>query len=142
MRTEEPLARPAGTGPVSAGLYGPGPQLRPTRPPAMTYITKLSLQSGDRAALEDAVATITETARRKGAALKGPHSRPPRELRVRLPQRWDATAEYPAWEYTVYERDLEIVGHDDLARRLATDDYPRAVHVSVEVERVTAAGGG
>jgi ribosomal protein S10 len=106
----------------------------------MTFVTKLRLRSGDREALDRVVEDIRSAAERKGAELKGPHSRPPDRLRVPQYRSLDAVAEYSAWDYTVYARDLEIVGHDDLARSIASRDFPSSIHVEVEVERVDPVG--
>jgi len=101
----------------------------------MTFVTRLTLQSGDRAKLDAVVADIKESARRKGAELKGPHPRPPRELRVPQYKSVAGDAAYPAWQYTVYARELEIVGHQEFARTAAGQASPSGVHVSVEVEQ-------
>ncbi|MFT4957219.1 MAG: small subunit ribosomal protein S10 [Halobacteriales archaeon] len=106
----------------------------------MTFVTKLRLRSGDREVLDRVVTDIRSRAERKGAELKGPHSRPPDRLRVPQYRSLDTVAEYPAWDYTVYARDLEIVGHDDLARSIASRDFPSSIHVEVEVERVDPVG--
>jgi ribosomal protein S10 len=108
----------------------------------MTFVTKLRLRSGDREVLDRVVEDIRSTAERKGAELKGPHSRPPDRLQVPQYKSLEAVAEYPGWDYTVYARDLEIVGHDDLARRIAGRDFPSSIHVEVEVERQNPLGEG
>lgn len=109
---------------------------------AMTFVTKLTLQSGDRAVLDEVVGDIRDTAERKGVELKGPHTHPPKELRVPLFETLSADAEYPPWNYTVYRREMEIVGHDDVARQIAGREYPSGVHVAVEVEQVNRLGKG
>jgi ribosomal protein S10 len=106
----------------------------------MTFVTKLLLQSGDQPVLERVVDDIQSTCRRKGAELTGPHSNPPMDRRVPQYKRLDADAEYPSWEYTVYERELEIHGHDDVARSIAQRAFPESIHVEVEVERVEPLG--
>ncbi|PSP77117.1 30S ribosomal protein S10 [Halobacteriales archaeon QS_1_68_20] len=106
----------------------------------MTFVTRLTLQSGDRAVLDDVVADIKATARRKGAELKGPHPRPPKELRIPQYKSVDGDAAFDPWSYTVYTRELEIVGHDEFARNVAGQDFPCGIHVSVEVERVRGVG--
>jgi len=106
----------------------------------MTFVTKLLLQSGDRPVLERVVDDMRSTCRRKGAELTGPHSNPPNSYRVPQYKGLDDDAEYSAWEYTVYERELEIHGHDDLAREVAQRSFPESIHVEVEVERVEPLG--
>lgn len=110
----------------------------------MPFVTHLTLQSGDRAALEGTVEEIKTAAERKGAAYKGPHSRPPRDLSVPQPRRLHADDErtFPSWEYTVFTRELEIHGHDDFARRVAVREFPSSVHVEAEIDQIHGAGRG
>lgn len=111
---------------------------------AMTFVTRLTLQSGDRAALDGLVDDIKATAERKGAALKGPHSHPPENLSV--PQHCrlhaDDDRRFDSWEYTVFTRELEIHGHDQLARDVASWEFPNSIHVEAEVEQIHGAGRG
>ncbi|GAB7018141.1 uS10/mL48 family ribosomal protein [Halostagnicola sp. A-GB9-2] len=104
----------------------------------MTFVTRLILQSGDRAALDGLVEDIKETAERKGAALKGPHSHPPERLSV--PQHCrlhnDDERRFSSWEYTVFTRELEIHGHDNLARNIASQNFPESIHIEAEVEQI------
>lgn len=104
----------------------------------MTFVTRIRLQSGNRPALEHVVDQIRSTAERKGAELRGPHSAPPDRLRV--PQykstTGDQSRQFRSWDYTVYTRQLEIVGHNDVARRVAEFDFPEGVHVEVELEQI------
>jgi ribosomal protein S10 len=108
----------------------------------MPFVTTLRLTSGDREVLEAVVADIAAAAARKGAEFKGPHPQPPTELRV--PQYADLrpgdTVE--PWNYSVYTRIVEIVGHDEFARSVAERDFPAAVHVSAEIEQVRPVGDG
>lgn len=108
----------------------------------MTFVTKLSLESGDRAALDGVVSDIKETCRRKGAELKGPHSEPPAEQSVPLYSRLDGkrASKTGTWQYTVYRRRLELYGHDDLARSIMERDFPDSVHVEAELEQVKPLG--
>jgi small subunit ribosomal protein S10 len=103
-------------------------------------VTRLTFQSGDRVALEAALEDIKAAAERKGAEFKGPHAHPPEEFRV--PQYKTAAADdaFEAWSYTVYERELDVVGHDDFAREVAGWDLPPGIHVSAEVEQVSGMG--
>jgi len=107
----------------------------------MTFVTTLSLTSGNRYVLDDVVEEIKADARRKGAEFKGPHPEPPEEYRVPQRRRLDADGEeFEPWQYTVYARTLRIVGHDQFARAVAGREYPEAVRVEAEVEHVTGAG--
>jgi small subunit ribosomal protein S10 len=103
----------------------------------MTFVTKLSLKSGDRAALDGAVSDIKETCRRKGAELKGPHSDSPEELKVPLYSKLDGDHDNKerTWKYTVYRRRVQLYGHDDLARSIMERDFPDSVHVEAELEQ-------
>lgn len=107
----------------------------------MTFVTRIQLQSGNRPALDRVVDEIRSTAERKGAELRGPHSAPPEHLRI--PQYKSTSGEqarqFQSWDYTVYTRQLEIVGHNDLARQVATFDFPEGVHVEAELEQVEMA---
>jgi small subunit ribosomal protein S10 len=105
----------------------------------MPFVTKLRLQSGDGNVLDSVVADIKADAERKGARLKGPHPKPPTELRVPQYKRVAADETFSLWSYTVYTRTLEIVGHDDFARSVAERPYPDRVHVTAEIEQVRSA---
>lgn len=103
----------------------------------MTYLTKLTLQSGDRVVLDQTVSDIKQFVARKGAEMKGPHPRPPETVSVSLRKHLDGTAgEFPPWTYTVYTRDIEIVGHNDVAREVASRAFPSSLYVTIEVEHV------
>ena len=102
----------------------------------MTFVTRLTLQSGDRAVLDDVVTDIKKVARRKGAELKGPHPRPPRTLHVPQRKTVSGNASFDEWEYTVYTREMEIFGHEGVARIVADRAFPAGVHLSVEIEQV------
>ena len=110
----------------------------------MTFVTRLTLQSGDRAALDGVVADIKQAAERKGAALKGPHSHPPERYTVPQYRRLHADDErtFSSWEYTVFTRELEIHGHEGIARNLTERDFPTSVHVEAEVEQIRGVGRG
>jgi ribosomal protein S10 len=106
--------------------------------PAMTFVTKIELQSGNRPALEQVVDEIRTTAERKGAELRGPHSAPSQRLQVSqyASTTGDRSRQFSPWEYTVYTRQMEIVGHNDVARQIAEFDFPEGVHVEVELEQI------
>lgn len=106
----------------------------------MSFVTRLTLQSGDRAALDGVLDDIKAEVSRKGAEMKGPHSDPPTDLRVPLRKSVDGDGTFGDWQYTVYAREIQLVGHDDLARAIADWDYPSSVHVEVEVENVRSQG--
>ena len=102
----------------------------------MPFVTKLRLQSGDRKALDGVVTDIKETADRKGAELKGPHPKSPDHRRVPLYKRVDSEDTFGTWNYTVYTRTTEIVGHDEFAREVTEWSFPDSVHVTAEIESV------
>jgi len=110
----------------------------------MTFVTRLTLQSGDRAALDSVVDDIKSTAERKGAPLKGPHSHPPSKLTVPQHRRLhtDDDRRFSSWTYTVFTRELEIHGHDDVARQITSRELPESVYLEVEVEQIRGVGQG
>jgi ribosomal protein S10 len=109
----------------------------------MPFVTKLRMTSGDRAVLDRVVDDIKQGAERKGAELKGPHSRPPSKLSVpqyqSVPPGEDG-GEFSPWRYTVYAREMEIVGHESFARQVTERDFPSSIHLEVEIERRAGIG--
>jgi ribosomal protein S10 len=101
----------------------------------MTFVTKLTFESGDRALLDDFVTDLRENIERKGAECKGPHSRPPEELTIPQYSKLGPGDEFPAWHFTVYSRTLEIHGSDETARRVSQMEFPERVHVEIEVDQ-------
>jgi ribosomal protein S10 len=108
----------------------------------VTIVTRLTLQSGDRAALDRVVDDIKETARRKGAEFKGPHSEAPAEYTAPQYKRLDGddSARYPDWSYTVYTRRLEVRGHDDIAQHVVERGVPDSVKLEIEIDQVRGVG--
>ncbi|MFB6308797.1 MAG: 30S ribosomal protein S10 [Haloarculaceae archaeon] len=107
----------------------------------MPFVTKLTLESGDRHRLDEVVADIKEDAARKGVELKGPHPQPPDELRVPQSKTLGPGGGFESWHYTVYTRTIEIIGHEDFARSVTQSDFPPSIHVEAEVEQRQQAGG-
>lgn len=107
----------------------------------MAFVTKLTLESGDRVVLDEVVGEIKRLVSRKGAEMKGPHPGTPRQFRVSQQKHLSDTGPtFDPWTYTVYTRTIEIVGHDSVARTVATRTVPDSVHVEVEVKQVGRAG--
>jgi ribosomal protein S10 len=108
----------------------------------MTFVTTLRLESGDRTVLDRVVGNIRSITERKGAKMKGPHTTPPEKLSVTLYRSTtgDGDAEFGRWNYTVYSRTIELVGHEQLARQITEWDFPRSVKVEVEVDRRAGMG--
>jgi ribosomal protein S10 len=106
----------------------------------MPFVTTLSLRSGDRTALDAVVEDVRETARRKGIELKGPHTDPPIQCSAPLHWRIDAELAFDHWEYSVYERRIRIVGHEETAREIAGAERPDSVRIEVDVEQVRSVG--
>lgn len=104
----------------------------------MTFVTTLSFQSGDRAALDGVVSDLKTRIERKGAECKGPHQEQPERLSVPRYARCQPGEQLSPWEYTVYTRWLEIHGSDHIARKAAAWDLPDSVHVEVDVEQRTS----
>jgi len=101
----------------------------------MTFVTKLRFQSGNRYELESAVDDLKAMIERKGAECKGPHADPPEQIAVPQHRRLQPGEEFPAWDYTVYSRKLEIHGNDHIAREVGHMDFPESLHVEIEVEQ-------
>lgn len=107
----------------------------------MTFVTTLRFTSGDRHVLDGVVDDIKQTARRKGVQLKGPHSKPPGNIRVpqsKCPGRDDEM--FAPWTYTLYTRTIHIIGHSDFARATAGRDFPDDLHIEADVDRITETG--
>lgn len=107
----------------------------------MPFVTKLTLQSGDRHTLEDVVEDIKTRAERKGVELRGPNPEPLHE--VVAPQHrllHPDGSRFEDWSYPVYVRTITIVGHDTFARDVAGGEYPSSIHVEAEVEQVRTSG--
>lgn len=101
----------------------------------MTFVTKLSFTSGDRAVLADTVQGLQTTLERKGVECKGPHASPPETVTVPLYKQLRAGDEFSPWRYKVYSRTMEIHGADDTARDIVANEFPDSVHVEVEVDQ-------
>ncbi|WP_225333772.1 uS10/mL48 family ribosomal protein [Halomicrobium urmianum] len=102
----------------------------------MPFVTKLTLESGDRRRLDDVVDDIKDRAARKGVELKGPHPRPPEHHRV--PQSKSLAPDggrFESWDYTVYTRTVEIVDHQEFARDVTEREFPQGIHVEAEIEQ-------
>lgn len=106
----------------------------------MTFATRLRLESGNRDALMRVVEEIRSMAEQKGAELNGPHSYPPETLRVPQHKGIGVQDRFEAWEYTVYRRELEISGHEDLAREITEREFPESIHVEAEINPVGSMG--
>jgi len=107
----------------------------------MPFVTTLTLQSGDRDVLERVVGDIKHRAERKGVELRGPHAESPANVSVPQSKRLDSSdRSFKYWTYTVYERRMEVVGHDDFARSVAGQEFPEGIRLDVDVERVSAPG--
>ncbi|MCQ4332420.1 uS10/mL48 family ribosomal protein [Natronomonas sp. F2-12] len=107
----------------------------------MPFVTTLTLQSGDRDVLERVVGGIKHRAERKGVELRGPHAESPIDVSVPQAKRLDADdRSFKHWQYTVYERRMEVVGHDDFARAVTEQEFPDGIRLDVEVERVSTPG--
>ena len=79
----------------------------------MTFVTRLTLRSGDRNSLDKIVGEIKRSAEKKGVRVRGPHTPPPQTYRAPQYKRLDdIERKFPPWEYNVYERWIEISGHD------------------------------
>jgi ribosomal protein S10 len=118
------------------GRFLRGNPLFPTK--SMTTVTRIRLRSGDREALESVVGKIKRRCRRKGAEFRGPHSDTPEDFRVPLYRRLDGDpgATDDPWHYTVFQRRIELRGHEALARDILGWDFPDQVKVEAAVEQI------
>ena len=105
----------------------------------MPFVTTLTLRSGDSDRLDAVVSEIQTRAERKGVQLRGPHAEPPERYRVPQHKTVDGGA-FDPWSYTVYTRVVEVVDHNEFARRLAERDYPDSIHVTADIESFSRAG--
>ncbi len=101
----------------------------------MTFVTKLTFQSGDRAVLEDTVGSLKELVERKGGQCKGPHTSPVERIRVPQYRTLQPGNTFSGWDYSVYERRLDIHGAEHIAREIGHREFPDSVHVEIEVEQ-------
>lgn len=107
----------------------------------MPFVTTLTLQSGDRDVLERVADGVKHRAERKGVELRGPHAESPVDISVPQSKQLNAGGEsFDHWKYTVYERRMEVIGHDEFAREIAGQEFPVGIHLDVEVERVSTPG--
>jgi ribosomal protein S10 len=107
----------------------------------MPYVTTLTLTSGDRHRLDDVVAEIKDRAERKGVELKGPHPKPPEQLRVPQSKTLGPGRDrFDSWNYTVYTRTIEIVGYESFAREVTEEAFPDGIHVEAGIEQRTQLG--
>ncbi|MEF8813692.1 MAG: uS10/mL48 family ribosomal protein [Halovenus sp.] len=106
----------------------------------MPFVTRLTLESGDGNRLDDVVSDIKARAARKGVELKGPHPKPPTQLSVPLYKGLREDGVFESWDYTVYTRVIEIVGHDEFARAVTERTYPDHIHVTADIEQFSQVG--
>jgi small subunit ribosomal protein S10 len=107
----------------------------------MPFVTRLTLQSGDRETLERVVTDIKERAERKGVELRGPNPEPQRDVTAPQYRRLDPDGgRFEGWTYPVYVRSIVIVGYDEFARNVAGDDYPSSIHIEADIEQVSNPG--
>lgn len=106
----------------------------------MPYRTTLVLTSGDRTALEAAVASLRSIAESKGAEIAGPHTKPSQTMSVPLYKRLDGAQRFDTWEYEVFCRELTVSGHNEVARQLANESLPSSVSLSLTVDHVEPVG--
>jgi len=107
----------------------------------MPFVTRLTFQSGDRKVLDRVVGDVKERAERKGVQMRGPNPEPLHEVSV--PQYMRLHPDGPQgdpWRYTVYIRTVTIVGHDEFAREIASEEYPVGIHLEAEIEQVRGKG--
>jgi len=102
----------------------------------MPYRTRLVLTGGDKRALEAAVADIRAIANRKGAHLAGPHTQPTREIDVPLYKVSTRRDTFGTWRYAIYRQQLEVTGHESVARSIAERSFHPSIDISLTIENV------
>lgn len=102
----------------------------------MPYRTRLELTSGDRVALDATIDRIRTMVERKGANLAGPHTRPTEEVEVPLYKSHRGEDRFRPWRYAIYRRELEIVGHEGVAREMAAFELPSSIHVTLTIQEI------
>lgn len=107
----------------------------------MTFVTRLSFQSGDRAVLDDVVEDLKGHLERKGVECKGPHAASPERVRVPQCRNLEPGAHFDDWEYSVYSRTMEIHGSERIASEVGHREFPDSIHVEIEVDRKQPLGG-
>lgn len=106
----------------------------------MPFVTRLTLRSGDGDRLDDVVADIKARAERKGVQLKGPHPKPPERFSVPQYKAVNRPDTFPAWDYTVYRRVIEIIDHNEFAREVTEHEYPDCIHMAADIEQYSQVG--
>lgn len=106
----------------------------------MPYRTTLVLTSGDRTALDAAVASLRSIAEAKGVEVAGPHTKPSRTITVPLFKDLAGESRFDTWEYEVFVRELTVTGHNDVTRHLASQSLPSSVSLSVTIDHVEPVG--
>jgi len=101
----------------------------------MTFVTKLTFQSGDRTVLTETVDDLKELVERKGGQCKGPHTSPENRLSVPQYQTLQPGESFGNWSYSVYERRLDIHGAEHIASEIGHMEFPDSIHVEIEVEQ-------
>ncbi|AFK19176.1 30S ribosomal protein S10 [Haloferax mediterranei ATCC 33500] len=101
----------------------------------MTFVTKLTFQSGDKAVLDRLVGDLKEFVERKGAECRGPHADQPKQVSVPQYRTLQPGNQFSSWSYPVFTRRLEIHGADHIAREVGHKEFPDSVHVEIEVEQ-------
>ena len=99
----------------------------------MTFVTKLTFQSGDRAVLTETVNELKQLVERKGGQCKGPHTSPETRLTVPQYQTLQPGDSFPNWEYSVYERRIDIHGAEHIANEVGHMEFPDSVHVELNL---------
>lgn len=103
----------------------------------MPYRMMMTLASGDQRTLDATVDGIVETANRKGASVAGPHAKPTKTLQVPLSTSLDGEKTSRQWSYTVFIRELEIVGAESVCEAVMTAAHHESIDVDLTIETVS-----
>lgn len=98
------------------------------------YRTHIEMESGNRKELDASIGRIRSLIERKGAKLRGPHTRPTKEIDVPLYKTHLGDRRFEHWRYHVYSRTLEVIGHEGVTREIASLELPSSINISIMVE--------
>lgn len=92
------------------------------------------MQSGDRIALDASIDRLRSLIEQKGGSLTGPHTRPAKSMAVPLYKTHLGDRRFGHWSYQIYSRHLEVIGHEGIAREVASFNLPSSISIAITIE--------